>query len=95
MINNTGGRLLFPSLLSVALKLREHLVPFEQERKLREKEIHLVTIEILGKSLLSFHTSKMKIKSLWACCNWNSCQHSSFLLKAAAYSFIASVFLSL
>lgn len=35
---------------------------FEQERKLREQEIRLACFEISGESLLSFYTSKMKIK---------------------------------
>lgn len=39
---------MFASLLPVALKLREQLSPFEQERKLGEQEIHLAIFEIWG-----------------------------------------------
>lgn len=35
---------------------------FEQERKLREQEIHLACFEIRGESLLSFYASKIKMK---------------------------------
>lgn len=39
---------MFAPLLPAALKLREQLVPFEQEKQLREQEIYLAVFEIWG-----------------------------------------------
>lgn len=65
---------------------------FEQERKLREQEIHLACFEIRGKSLLSFYSSKIKMKFSLGICKGNLCQHSSScLLKPAGYTVILSL----
>lgn len=56
-----GGKLLFASLLPLVLRLTVTGF-FLSRRESSEQEIHLACFEISGESLLSFYTSKMKIK---------------------------------
>lgn len=92
-----GGTLLFASLLPVALKLREQLVPSEQERKLGEQEIHLAIFEILGEKSAFISHIQNKHKIFWGILQRELLSAQQFSVEPTDCSFSPSlcVFLSL